>query len=210
MTADLAALRTRLRPATARPQKPPWSPPGPGDFRQDMTVLAFDPSLSNTAWVMLSCRDGRVHAYDLGMIRPQTPLTGYWQTWEKAEQIRKELARPLRYAEKQVADAVVAEAPPVGGGIRRDDSSLVAGLQVYQAFCQLLPVGTVASHHVCKVMCGRVINITAARKGAIRDAVCRLIPAAERRPWNEHLRDAAAAGLTYLFDLAHQEGTPDD
>jgi hypothetical protein len=39
------------------------------------------------------------------------------------------------------------------------------------------------------------------RKAAIKEAVCRYIPEAAGRTWNEHTRDALSVGLTRLFDL---------
>src|SRR6202044_67510 len=84
----LDQLRARLSGTNSIRSKPPWKPPEISDFAPSLKVLAFDPSLSNLAWVVLTVhvRDG-VRIIDKGTIRPPKfpEHTGFQEIWRKAD-----------------------------------------------------------------------------------------------------------------------------
>jgi Holliday junction resolvasome RuvABC endonuclease subunit len=200
MTASLTRLETRLASSRRKIVKEAWEPPRRADFAPGQPVMAFDASLSNTGWVLLSVTYGGLFVHAKGTIRPQTELTGYRETWRKAVILRQSLDEMSHVAIG--ASHIAAEAPMVAGG-HRTESSLVAGLQVVQ-WAAPRPVTDVGATHVSSVLLGSGRVPREERKAAIKAAVARYIPGSADRSWNEHERDAAAVGLTHLHDLARR------
>jgi hypothetical protein len=68
----------------------------------------------------------------------------------------------------------------------------------------------VSAQHVAWVLtgCARYEDGTA-RKQAVKRALAALVPGSDGRKWNEHERDALAAGLTHLWDLSQAPETMD-
>ena len=157
-------------------------------------MLAFDPSLNDFGWVVLSVHDS-VEVIDRGSIRPRTEDTGYLGMWRRAWLLSRDLW-DIRYKYSD-ADYVACEAPLVGTGMRKE-SSEIGGTVAYLIFCQRGFRG-VAARHASSVLCGSPRH----DKKEIRDAVARYVPEAATRKWNEGQRDALAVGLTCLWDLAH-------
>jgi len=189
--------RSRLRSSRKTPVAQ-WRFPEPGDFYQALRVLAFDATLSHCGWAGMTVADDKIEVWAKGTIHPATQRLSYLGTWDKA----MELSRELRLIERDCGYGahIVVEAPSVGGG-SRTESSLIAGLLV----AMLRPEGgcdAVSATHVSAVLLGDHTVRSAERKKQIRAAVCRLVPAAAGRTWNEHERDAVATGLTWLHDEA--------
>jgi hypothetical protein len=184
-----------------RPSKPEWHPPPITGFWAAEPVLAFDPSLLHTGWVKFVCLGPRFHVQAHGTINLKTGAKSYLGTWDLACQLEIEIdAVALKhYPFANVNCEVVVEAPSVGGG-SRTESSLIAGLQVWQ-HRRFSPrrKHAIAANHISQVLCGNPRH----DKKEIAEAVLRYIPESGERTWNEHQRDAAAAGLAYLYDRKH-------
>jgi hypothetical protein len=191
-----AQLRTR-KPAPVRPQ---WNPPALVDFLPLKAIIAFDASLLNTGWASVMSYGNRLDVLGHGTIRPKTPATGYMATWERARLLEQGLwdaGLVVRFI--RCDDVLMAlEAPSVGGG-HRTESSLVAGLTVWQHAPGKCAV--VSATHVSAVLLGDPKVKSEQRKPAIKEAVARYVPESAGRDWTEHERDALSVGLTRLFDL---------
>jgi Holliday junction resolvasome RuvABC endonuclease subunit len=199
---DLDDLRGRLagRKKPAARNIPPWEPPKLADFLPRTVVLAFDPSLSNLAWVVMAAREDQVHVVEKGTIRPETHLAGYMGVWDKARQADCELKRLI--GRQDSVRYIACEAPwieRIAGS--RTESTLIAGA--------LVCINSPAPRRFRAVSAQRASAVLAGNrrhdKHEIRDAVARYIPGAAGRTWNEDQRDAAAVGLTCLWDLAHED-----
>jgi Holliday junction resolvasome RuvABC endonuclease subunit len=191
----LDEMRGQLRASSRRRPAEPWTPPRTTDFEAAEPVLAFDATLSHTGWVLLDAMGGVITVLAKGVINPQTSQVGYLATWEKAHNLRGALMGMRLLTSGRLYRAVV-EAPSVGGG-HRTESSLIAGLMVSLEEPEVVAV---SATRVSKVMLGDARVRKEERKPRIREAVVRLIPEAAGRGWNEHIRDAAATGLTHLYD----------
>jgi hypothetical protein len=191
--------RLRLRATRkAAPQRPAWHPPALTDFAPHVRVLAFDASLVNVGWVVLIVTD-RVIVEAHGTIRPEARDDGYMGTWQRASHLRKRLWEEnlvLRYMRDPGTEKAV-EAPIVGSG-HRTESSLIAGMTVWM---ESDPCAVISPTHVSAVLLGDPKIKSAERKPAIKAAVCRYVPEAAGRDWNEHCRDGLSVGLTRLHDL---------
>lgn len=200
-TSTAEKVREQLRTRKTAPAKPPWSPPAWSDFLWHQTIIAFDASLVNTGWVIIR---GWLRGLDVigrGTIRPQTEQTGYMATWERARLLEAALlgnALVASHVHDEVT-LVAVEAPPVGGGLHRTESSLVAGLTVWRQ--APFRCAAVSATHVSAVLLGDPKILSRARKPAIKAAVCSYVPEAAKRGWTEHERDALSVALTRLFDL---------
>jgi hypothetical protein len=199
----LDEARARLQDRKTAPEPPPWRFPVMDDFYQALRVLAWDATLSHCGWCLLEVLGGEVAVHAKGCINPKTPRTGFFETWDKAYELRWHLTEIL---EAYPHEHRVIEAPSVGGGYRTE-SSLIAGMLVWMERPKLCTV--VSATRVSSVLLGDPRIPSEVRKPAIRKAVIRLIPAAVGRDWNEHIRDAAATGLTHLHDwkTAHTQHT---
>ena len=182
----------------ARKQQKPWSFPDPRTaLLQHHRVLVFDGTLTNAGWVFMeNVRDG-INVIDKGTLRPETTLTGYEETWEKALQLDRLLSSGFFESYARSADSIVVEAPAVKGF--RIESSLIAGLVIMLHF-QGCRIWSVSATHVSAVLLNNPKVVSAQRKPLIRDAVIRLYPGAAGRDWNEHERDGLATGAVHLFD----------
>lgn len=198
MVPELERVRSLLRDAIAGRAKPAWVPPVRDDFAYHRKVLAFDAALRNTGWVILvNTRNYGPGCLAHGTIRLTTEERSYLATWDLAWQLRKAVFDVIQEAGTDFD--IVVEAPSVGGG-HRTESSLVAGLQVWQQGQEHRKIVVpVAADHVSTVLCGNRRH----DKKEIAAAVAKWIPGSERRDWTEHERDAAAAGLANLYDRVH-------
>jgi len=184
----------------------PWAPPELDDFRR-CKVLAFDPSLSATGWVHLRVsRIGAAHRISVlarGTLRIRTAETGYMATYERASRLRCLVDEVVWREQHYNWPSVIAwEAPAVRG--HRLESSLIAGLQVYEASHR---AGTVISaNHASSLLCGNPLH----DKQEIAAAVLRYVSGSDARTWNQHERDAAAIALAYSLDLEEEPWLDDD
>jgi hypothetical protein len=192
-----ALLRARTQKAEAAAPEP-WHFPDLGEFRLNRYVLALDATLTNCGWVFFAVCLGQVMVIAKGTIRPKTEEKGYLETWDKADQLRREIdALIARWERQDPRMLLVVEAPSVGGG-SRTESSLIAGMLVWcgrRARCAV-----VSATHVSAVLLGDPRMKSALRKKAVKEAVVRLYPEAAGRDWNEHERDALATGMVHLYD----------
>ena len=184
----------------------PWAPPELDDFRR-CKVLAFDPSLSATGWVHLRVsRIGAAHRISVlarGTLRIRTAETGYMATYERASRLRCLVDEVVWREQHYNWPSVIAwEAPAVRG--HRLESSLIAGLQVYEASHR---AGTaISANHASSLLCGNPLH----DKQEIAAAVLRYVPGSDARTWNQHERDAAAIALAYSLDLEEEPWLDDD
>jgi hypothetical protein len=190
--------RRRLQARKTAPARPPWRPLVAADLQPGVRVLAFDASLANVGWALAWAEPDKVHVSAHGTIRPKARDDGYMGTWRRAAELRAALLGDgLFYAHARSGSPVGVEAPVVGGG-HRTESSLVAGLMVWQTFDE---VQVVSATHVSAVLLGDSKIKSAERKPAVKAAVCRLVPEAAGPDWNEHGRDAVSVAVTMLHDL---------
>jgi hypothetical protein len=197
--------RDRLRSRRTVQEAQPWQFPGIHDFLHYRRVLVFDATLTHIGWVLMEALPAGIRPIDKGIINLETDAAGYLGTWDKARQLRRALNSPAFGSCADGADAIVVEAPSVGGG-HRTESSLIAGLTIMlqwesreRDFC------SVSATHVSAVLLGDARVRSAERKKLIRAAVIRLYPPARDRDWNEHIRDAFATGAVYLYDEKQKE-----
>jgi Holliday junction resolvasome RuvABC endonuclease subunit len=208
-----AELRDQLRAARKAPAREPWREPTYADFAYYERALALDATLTHTGWIDLEATPAGILVYDKGIINIATDQRGYMETWEKALLLTIELEPVLHWA-RLYGTHVVVEAP-LSRNVNRFESTLIAGLLVYldrrrhHQKCHMI-----SATHASAVLLGDAKTRSAERKPKIREAVTRLIPEAGMPGWNEHIRDAAAVGLTHLFDEKRrrmaQRGNPDE
>jgi hypothetical protein len=193
-----ALLRARaVKAQAAEPE--PWHFPDLSEFHPNRYVLAFDATLANCGWTSFFVWLGQVSVIGKGTVRPKTEEVGYLATWDKADQLRREvdgLVRRWRMADPKML--IVVEAPSVGGG-SRTESSLIAGMLVWSG--RRSECAVVSATHVSAVLLGDPKMKSAPRKKAVKEAVTRLYPPAAGRDWNEHERDSLATGLVHLYDI---------
>jgi hypothetical protein len=172
------------------------------DFAEGCRVLAFDASLANVGWVVFIITGESVIVEAHGTIRPKQDDSGYMGTWQRARGLKRglwEAGLVVRYM--RCTDVLKAvEAPVVGAGHRKE-SSLIAGMTVWME-CDACAV--ISATHVSAVLLGDPRIRSDVRKPAIREAVCRYVPEAAGRSYNEHERDALSVGLVRLFDLEEE------
>lgn len=175
--------------------KKPWQPPEMEDFAWDCRVQSMDQSLTNFGLVRFAIEDGEVIMLDRDTIRPERhpELITFAEHYELAWTLETHLLKVLFPHE------TVIEMPPVFGN--RTESILLSGYAVYAACKEVGATLTMVSkNHVGAVLCGD----QNASKKQVGEAVCRYIPEAVGRKWNEHTRDAAALGLTRLYDMKRE------
>ena len=198
MTTITEQARQQLRARRTAPARPPWHPPAVTDFMPGLRMLAWDASLANAGWVMFQVTS-RVEVEAHGTIHPAQEGDGYMGTWQRMKSLQSALwDHPHLIRWMQDPGILKAlEAPPVGGGHRKE-SSLIAGGVVWGE-CDECAV--IVPTHVSAVLLGRPRILKAERKPAIKAAVLRFVPEAASRGWDEHQRDALSVGLTRLCDL---------
>lgn len=171
--------------------KPDYRPPRHEDFEWGR-VLAWDPSLANTAWVVLDVGPERIQVTAHGVIKATVPAVGFAGTFAIVPGLWQGIRKVLyRYPEGRS----VIEMPVVRG--ERTDSSLVAGVLIQAARAEMcIPAAKmVARDHAASVLAGDR-HASKAASGAVVDAL--LAPQRPATPWNEHTRDAALVGLLAL------------
>lgn len=199
LTPSLEELRGRLCErtfsTTSKRRTREWTPPAPGDFAPGVSVLSFDQALTNTGWVVLRADETTVRLLATGTIRTKRrkELTGLPYTFDQLDQIAEELAVIAR--QHGEANRIVAEYPNVGGGYRTD-SSAMAAREIHRVFPDLK---LISNTHARSVLGGP----KCAKDNSKRELHNAIIEHLDETParWNEHQRDAAALGLTHLYDM---------
>lgn len=200
-------LREQVAASQLITRAPAWAAPVPADFRP-VEVIAFDPSLTSAGWAFLRVSrrtetGTRLVLLSKGTLRVSTAQDGYLGTYEKASRMKALIEETLwREIDWRRPPAIAWEAPAVRG--HRLESSLIAGLQVYEASHR---AGTVISaNHASSLLCGNPLH----DKQEIAAAVLRYVPGSDARTWNQHERDAAAIALAYSLDLEEEPWLDDD
>lgn len=169
-----------------------WLPPGLDQFATGH-IFALDQSLTNTGVVRMEISEQGLIVHEKFTIRPLTDRESFWGSYDKTEGTLNELINFFRIW-PMVKD-VVCEMPAVGG--MRTDSSLLAGYAAYRASKAAgKQLSMVSMLHTRKVLGGP----TCKTKYDLKLALAKILPASQRRPWNEHTRDGLGLGLTHLYD----------
>lgn len=164
-------------------------------------ILAFDQSLANTGYAVLTCfgPGQAVHFNATGMLRSGDDLKGHEKTLTRASELFEEVRDLLQTYQP---NGVVFETPPTSAGpgrMNRPESSLLAAQSIRIASgLAHKPVTMLARQKVYK----RFTGAANADKKALKEALTKLlefhgIVRPERQPWNEHTIDATGIALLY-------------
>lgn len=202
-----SAGKPRARKTKQERVEPTWRDLAAG------SVLAFDQTLTNAGWTYLARpEEGRVYAIFSGVCRPEKHeyLRGHPLTFARARDIHHQMLDVLeRFGDR--VDAIVYEMPAVHG--MRLESSLMAARELLSCVEQLhlaTPVVGVYNQHMKAALIPPEVR-SANKKADVRAAVLGLVDVgnliAQRppNPLNEHVYDAIALGLTYLYDQKSDE-----
>lgn len=204
MTAP-TATRRRAR------AKEPWRPLTPDRLRTGV-VLAFDQTIRNTGWCMVTRDAVSAVVVASGTCRTRPAgLKGWAETLAGAEAVCDKIAGVLDAYRWYDGVEVVHEAPPTGGGrLARPESTLLAALGVRRAAAAVgLPVTMLANQSAKRLLVdcvdGRVepgpgqVKIGDVTKAMVAEALRGLTWLYDReRLGNEHERDAGALALLHL------------
>ena len=199
---DLALPRDDGSIIPVRRRKPSWVRPTLEDFYSDPgQLLCFDQTLSNTGVAILRYDPDNGLSVDYtALLSADTGEKSHEGTYAKARvmerQIDREIARFRLYGANP--RRIVFERPPVSGF--RSESSLMAGYAVSRYGGD--QASMVANNHMKAVLLGpKAKGAPAWTKADVKRAVeTYVLPPEPGMPWNEHVRDAVALGLTYLYD----------
>lgn len=161
------------------------------------TVLAFDATLTNTGFSVVSNSDEYgIEVLDAGCLRPLSDCTSHEKSFDKGATLLRMLA-PVMNDWRCKVDHIVCERPAVAG--HRIESALLASFAVHVA-CGGAEV-LVSRTHVLSLLLGPGSHTKAQARATAR---C-WIPdrGSPEHPFNEHIADAELAAVTHLFDLAH-------
>ena len=202
----LERIRASSRPV-ARKQKKEWVRPTPDDFDSG-SVLAFDPSLTNTGWVMLVRPlplASKVVALFTGVCSPPpTDLGSDAMTLWRAHQIGLLIHQVVGDYGVGRVSAIAHEMPTTSG--QRMESSLMASREVQRAaltLCPDIPLSPVYVRHIHATLLPPEQRGKAHTKAHTKEAVLRyvdisMLPAGSKL--NEHVYDGMSVGLTHLYD----------
>lgn len=172
--------------------------PEPAEFVADLDfsfrgrMLCCDQSITSTGFVVLHFGlDGRVTICQWGTIKTEpTGIKGYEDYLLRIEIIAGEIKHVVDEVLHGI-DLIAHEAPPMGGGLRKPESSLSAAVAIRAAAVILdIPAVSIHGKHAKKVL----TNNGNADKLIVREALGRWVDLSEIR-MNEHISDALALGL---------------
>ncbi len=162
-------------------------------IRAPKTIVAIDQSFNATGIVWLTAAPGAVTITRATTVTadPCSDSSGTIQMLDRA----RDLADQLKTFALDMADAVVFEQPPLGGGLRGSEVPLLAGFSVMVALDPSTPV-----HMVHSDRWKRVIGGTGRGKKSTH-ATLPHIKGLSGLDWvtNESQRDALCIGLTWLI-----------
>lgn len=205
MTDALEAMREKVqarKDETISRRKKVWTPPDPARFRLG-GVLAFDQTLTNTGYALVYSDHAGLMVVGAGVLEARTSLTGFEETYAKAERLERGISEAVRYGALASVSAIVHEMPSVQG--YRTESSLLAGYLVRRAardYARGIPVVAVSN------LAMKALLLPPGQrdeKKYVRQAVESLIPKERREKpmvqrWNEHVHDAVGLALTFLYE----------
>lgn len=166
-----------------------------------MSLIAFDQTLANTGWALFCKGDLRA----TGMIITPVSDDGWRGNIRRGTYIEAEVDQLFFLWQPTF---VVCEMPTTVGRYQRPESSALAA-QAISIAASRREVGfdLVSNNHMKKVLLNVVTKVT---KAQVRAAVEERLPDAKTfKPYNEHVVDAIALGLTAIHDgLDLQGATP--
>lgn len=200
MDIEATEIRERIRAAySAKPRvsKKPWTVPAKTDFKLGR-VLAFDQTVQNTGWAMVESTDTGPLIRKTGMCRPsKDDLTSFEALYARAAEVEDQLdalVQQFAWAENLT---VVHEMPAIEG--YRTESSLIVSYIIRRAATRAhLPVVMVNNQHMKAVLLPPHDRY---EKAAVGRALVGLVDRTHLivgSPWNQHVHDAVALGLTHL------------
>lgn len=167
-------------------------PDPPTIFKFQGRLLMVDQAVAKSGWVILDFLDNTFCELDRGMWQAAIPIKGHRSTLEMA-------ACCFHYFEnillRNGIDQVVHEMPPVGGGMVRPESSLIAATTLWCASYKFgISIDMMGAQKAKK----RWTGYANATKTEVRQAVLKPYPQfAKSKPWNQDICDAVALGLTW-------------
>lgn len=193
MSVDLSRFR-----ADAEPQPP--SEPDVLLCHWTGSMLSWDQTIAKTAWTHIICRDGEAPMVVATGMCPtdKTDIKGWGDYLDRAEGLFEQIQAVIDIIKP---DLIVHEAPPMGSGLSKPESSLVAGTAVrLAAKATGIPVCMIHAQHAKKRLTG---NGNADKK-LVRAAILERWPSVnDLRPKNEDTFDAIAVGV-----IAAERGSP--
>ena len=152
-------------------------------------VLAFDQALANTGWCLM--RPIYPYVIRTGVIRTDTDI-GHEGNLSRTILVHDAVKALI----DTHLDLVVHETPPVGPGMYRPESSLLAATAIRIAAHDHGVALTMAPAQRAKV---RLTGDAQATKADIKAGIKKLWPHLPiLGPWNEHVRDAIALGIVAM------------
>lgn len=160
---------------------------------QDLRLISFDPSITNTGWVVCDyTHDNGLVLVDFGVIKTVKAGVSWDDTLTRAQEIYEEVGHLLHDTKLQL---VLHEMPPVGSGhtMHNAYAPIVSSTAVRCAATQAhLPVGMVAANRVKKYLTGD----SYADKKAVQKALIAIY--ADLPKMNEHAYDALGIAHVYV------------
>lgn len=150
------------------------------------TILAFDQSLANTGWALIS--GGKVT--EVGNIKTEDEATGHEGNLNRSLKV---FAAVNQLIWRTAPDRIVHELPPVGSRMVRPESSLLSALAIWlAAYLDDLDVTMVGAQKAKKRWTGSARSSKAELKAALLELHPYL---ATLKPMNQAISDAIAVGL---------------
>lgn len=200
-------IRAKVVAQRTRPTKKEWTPPEREVFvRRARKILAFDQTVNHTGWAVLETvtpdegDDGRIVVRATGILEPpKDTLAGNEATLVRADWMLDNIASMMSHfsAPYHGIERVVYEMPIAAGGYNRPESILLGALAVRRAADRYgLPVVAMSNTSMKALLLPREQR---AEKKYVGRAVEGLLDHREKGPWNEHIKDSVALGLTYIY-----------
>lgn len=194
----LQRIREKVAEGRNRKVSPTFRPPTAADFRIESQILAFDQTLSNCGWALLSTKGGALTVRDSGTIKPPTlnGQKGFEATLAKAVPLASRIQHVLNL-NHGLFEEVVLELPAVVG--YRTESSLIAAVMIC---VELDRMGCKQPEFVSRQAAGTIlVGNRHATKAESSQFVNNLIIGHPTGPgcWTEHVRDACFVGMKFLY-----------
>jgi Holliday junction resolvasome RuvABC endonuclease subunit len=167
---------------------------------EELLLLAFDQSLANTGWALMEIEGTKAVIRQTGMIKTVKEAKGHEDNLTRATEIfvaAKSLMGDLR------PDNVSHETPPVGGGMKRPEASLLASNSIRNAAeVYRIPITMVSAQRAKHRLTGN----HNAEKSEVRTALQGIIEnITSFKPMNENVYDAVAVGLVAMEEIIYGE-----
>lgn len=178
-----------------------WLPPNMLKFRRG-SVLAFDQTIMSTGWALLEKGEApQIVVRKTGMCYPlDDELTGFEATYTRALDVDHQLSRIISQFKWSEDIEVVHEMPAVAG--HRTESSLLVGYSIRRLAAEAhLPVAMISKQSA------EALLLPPELRGTKKEIGKAILPFLDRThllvgsPWNQHVHDAIAVGLKYLYEV---------